>query len=115
MSMTDRGNDSRSGVSTTTPAGSPDYRRSASDRSPRPTRSFRDLRETKPSFMTTEFWAMVAGIAALIILYNVTDNPDLTLWRTCLLCTIGASAYMVSRGWAKSGSHDDHWESADRS
>src|SRR5688572_15459327 len=71
-------------------------------------RAYRALRETKPSFMTTEFWAMLAGIATLIVLYNVTDNPDLTLWRTCLLCTVIASAYIVSRGWAKSASHDDY-------
>ena len=68
---------------------------------------YRALRETKPSFMTTEFWAMLAGIAALVVLYNLTENPDMTLWRTCLLSTVFASAYFVSRGWAKSGSHDD--------
>ena len=73
-----------------------------------PARVHRELRETKPSFMTTEFWAMLAGIVALVVLYNATDNPDLTLWRTCLLSTIIAAAYIVSRGWAKSGSHDDH-------
>ena len=73
-----------------------------------PTRVHRNLRETKPSFMTTEFWAMLAGIVVLVVLYNVTDNPDLTLWRTCLLSTVIAAAYIVSRGWAKSGSHDDH-------
>ena len=71
-------------------------------------RPYRALRETKPSFMTTEFWAMLAGIAALIVVYNAADNPDLTLWRTCLLCTVIASAYIVSRGWAKSASHDDY-------
>ena len=63
-------------------------------------------RETKPSFMTTEFWAMLAGIAALVIVYNVADNPSLDLWRTCLLATIIATAYIVSRGFAKSGSED---------
>jgi hypothetical protein len=105
MSMTDRG--PQTGTGTTTGA---DYRASGTERREAPMRRFRDLRETKPSFMTTEFWAMVAGIATLIILYNVTDNPDFTLWRMTLLCTIGASAYIVSRGWAKSGSHDDHWE-----
>src|ERR1051326_5642357 len=68
------------------------------------------FRETKPSFMTTEFWAMLAGIAALIIVYNVASNPSLDLWRTCLLCTIGAMAYIVSRGIAKSGSRDSHWD-----
>src|SRR5688572_27509774 len=70
-----------------------------------PARAYRALRETKPSFMTTEFWAMLAGIAVLVVVYNATDNPDLTLWRTCLLSTVIASAYIVSRGWAKSGSH----------
>jgi hypothetical protein len=73
-------------------------------------RTHQEWRETKPSFMTTEFWAMLAGIVVLIVLYNTADNPDLTLWRTCLLCTVIASAYIVSRGWAKSGSHDDHVE-----
>jgi hypothetical protein len=87
--------------------------RRASADTARPARAYRALRETKPSFMTTEFWAMVAGIVALVVLYNVTDNPDLTLWRTCLLCTVVAAAYIVSRGWAKSGSHDDHWERDD--
>jgi hypothetical protein len=72
------------------------------------TRVRRSMRETKPSFMTTEFWAMLAGIVALVVLYNATENPDLTLWRTCLLSTVIAAAYIVSRGWAKAGSHDDH-------
>jgi hypothetical protein len=63
-------------------------------------------RETKPSFMTTEFWAMLAGIAALVVVYNVADNPSLDLWRTCLLATVIATAYIVSRGFAKSGSDD---------
>lgn len=81
------------------------------NRSPAVDRSHRSLRETKPSVVTTEFWAMAAGIAALFILYNLTDNPELTLWRTCVLATIIASAYIGSRGWAKSGSHADHMTS----
>jgi len=59
--------------------------------------------ETKPSFMTTEFWAMVGGIVALIVVYNVADEPSLDLFRTCLLCTMAGMAYVVSRGLAKSG------------
>jgi hypothetical protein len=101
MSMTDR-----PGSMPSAAVGDTEVRGRASDTF-RESRPVRMLRETKPSFLTTEFWAMVAGIAALIVLYNVTDNPDLTLWRTSLLCTVIASAYMVSRGWAKSGSHDD--------
>jgi hypothetical protein len=79
----------------------------ATESLPRP--RVRDLRETKPSFMTTEFWAMVAGIVALVVVYNVADDSSLDLWRTCLLATVIASAYMLSRGFAKSGSHDDKW------
>jgi hypothetical protein len=100
MSMTDRPTDMGA-----THTGTAEVRGRATDTFER--RPLRSLRETKPSFMTTEFWAMVAGIVALVVLYNVTDNPDLTLWRTSLLSTIIASAYIVSRGWAKSGSHDD--------
>jgi len=59
--------------------------------------------ETKPSFMTTEFWATIAGIAALIVVYNVADDPSLDLFRTCLLCTLAGMAYAVSRGLAKAG------------
>jgi hypothetical protein len=59
--------------------------------------------ETKPSFMTTEFWAMVAGIAALIVTYNVADEPSFDLFRLCLLCTLAGMAYVVSRGLAKAG------------
>jgi len=75
--------------------------------------SWRSFRETKPSFITTEFWFMVAGIVALVVIYNVADDPSLDLFRTCLLGTIGASAYFVSRGLAKSGSHDDRRHDSD--
>jgi hypothetical protein len=61
------------------------------------------IKETKPSFMTTEFWLMIIGVAALIVTYNVADNPSLDLWRTCLLCCLIGTAYIVSRGLAKSG------------
>lgn len=61
------------------------------------------IKETKPSFMTTEFWLMIIGVAALIVTYNVADNPSLDLWRTCLLCSLIGTAYIVSRGLAKSG------------
>ena len=75
---------------------------------------YRDLRETKPSFMTTEFWAMVAGIVALVVIYMEADNPTFDLFRACLLATIVGTAYIVSRGLAKSGSHDDKWVSETR-
>lgn len=60
--------------------------------------------ETKPSFLTTEFWVMVAGIAALIVTYNVAEDPSFDLFRVCLLSTLAGMAYVVSRGLAKAGS-----------
>jgi hypothetical protein len=59
--------------------------------------------ETKPFFETSEFWVTVLGIAALIVVYNATDDPSLDLFRLCLLCTLGGMAYVVSRGLAKAG------------
>lgn len=70
--------------------------------------------ETKPSWKTSELWLTVAGIAAIIITYNVAEDASLDLWRTCLLIAIGGSAYVVSRGLAKAGSRDDKWTDADR-
>lgn len=72
------------------------------------------IKETKPSFMTTEFWLMIIGVAALIVTYNVTDNPSLDLWRTCLLCALIGTAYIVSRGLAKSGTIRRDYDTVDR-
>jgi len=66
----------------------------------------RATRETKPSFMTTEFWAMLIGVVALIVIYATSADASLDLWRACLLATILAIGYMASRGLAKSGSRD---------
>lgn len=81
------------------------------------TDSFRrqSIHETRPSFMTSEFWAMIIGVAALIVLYNVSDEPTLTLWRTSVLATALAVGYFVSRGLAKSGSRrEERWYPDDR-
>jgi hypothetical protein len=104
MSVTDPGRG-------TTRAATPEVRGRTADSFERPRRVWQ---ETKPSFMTTEFWGALAGIAALIVIYNLTDNPSLTLWRTALLCTALGAAYIISRGWAKAGSHDDRWMMMDR-
>jgi hypothetical protein len=66
----------------------------------------RVLRETKPSFKTTEFWAMLAGIIVVAVVYNASQDPSLDLFRASLLATILAVAYIASRGLAKSGSRD---------
>jgi hypothetical protein len=83
----------------------PEYRGTPEDRGSRGVSRSVERRqdETKPFFATTEFWATVGGIAALVVLYNVTEEPSLDLFRTCLLCTLAGIAYVVSRGLAKSG------------
>ena len=58
--------------------------------------------ETKPSFMTTEFWAMLGVIAAILIAtYQMDDITATHGWRLVAFVAIG---YMVSRGLAKAGS-----------
>jgi hypothetical protein len=64
----------------------------------------RKVRETKPAFLTTEFWFAAGGIAALVVIYLVEDDPSLDLFRTALLATLIGVAYIVSRGLAKAGS-----------
>jgi hypothetical protein len=57
--------------------------------------------ETKISFLTTEFWAMAAVNAAILIAAAVSDSlGDVRAWTLVAAVTIG---YMVSRGLAKSG------------
>ena len=59
--------------------------------------------ETKLSLKTTEFWAMIAVIAAILIASAVSDSlGDVRAWTLVAAVAIG---YMVSRGLAKSGSH----------
>jgi hypothetical protein len=77
--------------------------------------------ETKHSLKTTEFWAMVAVIAGILIASwivgqgegngnsHVDAFPAIRAWLYVAIVAVG---YMVSRGLAKSGSRDDYW--ADR-
>jgi uncharacterized membrane protein YkvA (DUF1232 family) len=58
--------------------------------------------ETKGALMTTEFYAMVGTIAAILIAAYQADNFDAP--RAWTLIAAVAIGYMVSRGLAKSGS-----------
>ena len=58
--------------------------------------------ETKASFLTTEFWAMIGVIAAILVAAWQADNFDAP--RAWTLVAAVAIGYMVSRGLAKSGS-----------
>ena len=57
--------------------------------------------ETKLSLKTTEFWAMAAIVAAILIASAVSDSlGDVRAWTLVAAVGIG---YMISRGLAKSG------------
>ena len=57
--------------------------------------------ETKSAFKTTEFFAMVGIIGAILIAAAVSDSfGDRRAWTLVAAVAIG---YMISRGLAKSG------------
>ena len=58
--------------------------------------------ETKPSFKKTEILTMLGLVAAIQIAAASADNFDAP--RAWTLVAVVASAYMISRGLAKSGS-----------
>jgi hypothetical protein len=58
--------------------------------------------ETKASLKTTEFWAMILVILAILVASAVSDSlGDVRAWTLVAAVAIG---YMLSRGLAKSGS-----------
>ena len=74
--------------------------------------------ETKHSLKTTEFWAMLGIIAAILIASAIVGQGDgsgnanvdaFPAQRAWLYVAIVAVGYMVSRGLAKSGSRDAYW------
>ena len=61
----------------------------------------RDRDESKPFFLTSEFWAAVAAVTAIVIAAAVADNFDAP--RAWTLVAVVVGAYILSRGLAKSG------------
>ena len=72
--------------------------------------------ETKQAFKTTEFWAMVGVIVAILVSAAAikggdTGGTDEFIARQAwLYVSIVAGAYLISRGLAKSGSADPYSE-----
>lgn len=70
--------------------------------------------ETKAAFKTTEFWAMVGVIVAILVSAAAikggdTGGTDEFIARQAwLYVSIVAAAYLISRGLAKSGSHEPY-------
>jgi uncharacterized membrane protein len=67
--------------------------------------------ETKASFKTTEFWAMLGLIVAILVSAALIDGGDngtdeFIARNAWLYVSIIAGAYFISRGLAKSGSYE---------
>ncbi|MER8226540.1 hypothetical protein ABTZ58_39930 [Streptomyces sp. NPDC094143] len=79
-------------------------------------RSRRLSTETKAAFKTTEFFAYIAAVVAVLIASMVVGDDDGhadyfradKAWLYIVILTVG---YMISRGLAKSGSRDPYDES----
>jgi hypothetical protein len=67
--------------------------------------------ETKASFKTSEFWAMVVLVVSILVSAALIDGGDngtdeFIARNAWLYVSIIAGAYFVSRGLAKSGSYE---------
>jgi hypothetical protein len=76
--------------------------------------------ETKSALKTTEFWTMIAIVIALLIAGNTIEGEEggrdfFAADKVWLYVTILASAYMISRGLAKSGSREPYYEGGSNS
>jgi len=78
--------------------------------------------ETKQAFKTTEFWAMVAVIVAILVSAQSISGGDtapgtdaFVAKQAWLYVAIVAGAYFISRGLAKSGSREPYTEDRDES
>lgn len=76
--------------------------------------------ETKSALKTTEFWAMVGVIVAILISAATIKGGDTApgtdefiARQAWLLVAIVAVGYMISRGLAKSGSREPYTERDD--
>ena len=73
--------------------------------------------ETKQAFKTTEFWAMLGVIAAILVSAaaikggDTSGTDEFIARQAWLYVAIVAGAYLISRGLAKSGSSDPYTDS----
>jgi hypothetical protein len=70
--------------------------------------------ETKQAFKTTEFWAMVTLVVAILISAAAIKGGDngtdeFIARHAWLYVSILGAAYFIGRGLAKSGSRDPYW------
>jgi hypothetical protein len=75
--------------------------------------------ETKQAFKTTEFWAMVGLVVAILVsaaVINGGDNgtDEFIARQAWLYVSILGAGYFISRGLAKSGSREPYTADDDR-
>jgi len=75
--------------------------------------------ETKAAFKTTEFWAMVVVIVGILVSAAAIKGGDngtdeFIARHAWLYVSIVAAGYMISRGLAKSGSHEPYNDDSGR-
>ena len=73
------------------------------------------MTETKQAIKTTEFWAMVALVVAILVSAAAIKGGDngtdeFIARQAWLYVAILGGAYFISRGLAKSGSHEPYWD-----
>ncbi|MEY2441443.1 MAG: hypothetical protein QOJ46_869 [bacterium] len=71
--------------------------------------------ETKQAIKTTEFWAMIALVVAILVsaaaIKGGDNSADQFIARQAwLYVAILGGAYFIGRGLAKSGSREPYWE-----
>jgi hypothetical protein len=70
--------------------------------------------ETKQAFKTTEFWSFVAVVVAILVSAAAIKGGDsggtdeFVARQAWLFVSIVTGAYLISRGLAKSGSHEPY-------
>ena len=75
--------------------------------------------ETKQAFKTTEFWAMVGVIVAILVSAaaikggDTSGTDEFIARQAWLYVAIVAGAYFIGRGLAKSGSSDPYTPDTD--
>ncbi|HEX8159204.1 MAG TPA: hypothetical protein VF526_17600 [Solirubrobacteraceae bacterium] len=73
------------------------------------------MTETKQAFKTSEFWAMVALIVAILVCAAAIKGGDngtdeFIARQAWLYVSILGGAYFIGRGLAKSGSREPYWQ-----
>ena len=76
--------------------------------------------ETRRSPQTSELWVYLAAVLGVLIASAVIDGGDggrdddyFLADEAWLLITVLTVGYLLSRGWAKSGSREPYWEDPD--